>query len=706
MFEQAKWIESPCCRQEATPVFYKTFNVSDVADARLYICGLGFYVAKINGKPITQDVLTPALSAYDKTVYYNVYDVTTLLSDGENILEVTLGNGLYNVLEADAWQFEKAVWKGSPKMICELTVNDVIALVSDSSWLTYEGKTTYNSFRCGETFDSSKELLPPVNAVHAKNPYGVLKEQTAPPVRLYETVTPVKNDFNIYDFAKNMTGNVEITAEGNRGDEIVIVYSERVRDDGTLDRENISKHVYNERFATDKFFLSGDGVQTWHGDFSYHGFRYVKLYFPDTTHVKSIVGRNVSTRLKRAGDYKTNNENVNLIHSATINSTLTNFVHVPTDCPHREKNGWTADAMTSSFQTVLNFDIKDAYIHFLDVMTDCQKPSGVVPCIVPTSLWGYDFGSGVTWDSALFVIPYNLYKTSGNADILKRYYEPMKKYIAYLDTQHENDIFTKGLGDWCPPEGIKPVDDKAVLTCFAKGVYDIVAKIAGLFGDETSAEHAKKRSDAVKKAFCDKFLQSPIPSQTFYASLVFFDMVNDKAHYADLLKDEVEKADGHITAGIFGAYIVPVVLRDYGYADCALKAVTKKDYPGWIYMINKCSGSLGENWAGADSRNHHMFSSIDAFIFTTLTGAIFDFDSATNKTLTLRPYLSESINVFEAHTTVYGKKITVSRNKDMFSVTLPEDFSARLELFGKHELHPGKNIFKLTPEGNETEVLA
>ena len=694
MFENAKWIENPGCAGNCAPLFRKTLQLSEVKNAEIAVCGLGFYVLTINGQRVSDELLTPPFTAYDKHVLYQIYDITECLVPGENVIELICGNGWFNPQVPVVWGFEHVGWKAAPKVICQVTVNGACVLVSDSSWETTGSKTTFNSIRSGETYDAAMKVQNFHNAIIARGPGGVLVPQKMPPVKLQGSYIGKRIFSRIYDFGQSITGNVEITVQGSAGAMVKIRYSERIRSDGSLDREEVSAYVKSDRFAEDQYLLKGDGEETWHGDFSFHGFRYVKLLYPDTVKILSVKARDMHTDIAVAGDFSCNIDTINLLHKACVRALLTNYIHIPMDCPHREKNGWTADAMLSSFQALYNLDMKESYLKWLDDIVDTQRPNGAVCCIAPTCGWGYQWGSGATWDAALFVLPWNIYRFTGDISVISRYYPAMEAYLAFLETQSDNDIFTNGLGDWCPPEEAPPCDASMMVTCYAKHIFDLFAQMSALLGNEDQENYAKRRSEEIRKAFLQTFLKTHIPGQTFYAALVYFDMVEDKQWAADRLAESVKQAEGHICAGIFGAHMVPIVLRDYGYFDLAWDMVCKEEYPGWIYLMNQCHGTMGEQWRGNQSLDHHMFTSVDGFIQASLSGLCAEQCDPGFQTVRLKPYFPKGVGKFSFwHRTVLGI-LQITWDKNNYCVTVPEGIRGTLEINGDtHCLRTGENVF-------------
>lgn len=696
MLEKAKWIENRGCPNECAPIFRKYFMLQDAKEVEIAICGLGFYVLEVNGNRVTEDLLTPPFTTYDKSILYQVYDITDYVNQGENKIEVICGNGWYNQQESDGWDFDHAAWKATPKMICQVNAGGECILVSDTSWETAKSRYIFNSLRLGESYNATIDVQDFHGAQIARGPGGVLKRQTMPAVKLQGTYEGKEIFPRIYDFGQSITGNVEITVQGNRDDWVTILYSERLRGDGTVDREGIKQHVFSQRFAQDDYFLRGDDEETWHGEFAFHGFRYVELQHSPSTKIISVTARDMHTDLSVVGDYNCDNQNINQLHQASVRALLTNYVHVPMDCPHREKNGWTADAMLSSFQALYHLDLKEAYMKWLDDIVDCQRANGAIPCIAPTSLWGYGWGSGITWDATLFVLVWNLYQFTGDVTIVEKYYPAMKLYLGYLETQSDDDIFTIGLGDWCPPKECVPCDDRVLLTCYAKHVVDLFAQMSALLGYSENEAYAKRRSLEIKEAFGKEFIGKHAPCQTYYAALVYFDMVDDKQQAAEILADTVRQANGHVQAGIFGAHMIPLVLRDYGFFDLAWDMVCKEEYPGWLYLMNQCHGAMGEQWRGSQSLDHHMFTAVDGFIQGSLSGLYMERFEAGMTHICLKPYFPKGMNEFSFwHETEKGI-IQIRWDRQSYSVTVPEGITGTVELNQQtYPLQSGENTFAI-----------
>lgn len=705
--KNAKWIAAPGCSKEAAPVFKKEIFLDDVAkNAKIYISGLGFYVLKINGIRVEDDILQPAFSNYENKVYYNVYDISDYLKKGVNVVEVTLGNGWYNQIQKDAWGFEKAVWRKPPQLIAEIFTDGVLKCATDSTWLQKESATVYNSLRGGETYDASR-LNADGNwkpAAVVDGPMGILKEQKIKPIRIEKYIDPISviknSDYDyVYDFGINLSGNAEIYVEGESGLNVSVQYFERLLDGHNPDLHQISQYVGDGRFQRD-VYITGDENTPWHGEFSYHGFRYVRITFAPGAVIKSVKARFFHTVAEDMGSIKTDNAVISKIQSAIRQSTLSNLHHIPTDCPHREKNGWAADGYLSCGQALFNFDMENIYEKWLDDFVDCQKANGKIPCIAPTcGMFGYGWGSGPSWDAVLFVIPWRLYQFTGNIKYIKRYYEPMKKYIRYLDTITENGICKLGLGEWCAVESKGDhIPDEVVIEAAVYGIYKLYLKAAEAMEDTDEIEYAKKKSAEIKKAFILSYGDLKLENQLYWAGRLYFDLFDsreDRKAATDYLVRIVEKFDRHIYGGIFNAYILLKVLTDEGRFDIAYDVATRTDFPSWSDMIDRCGGTLGEEFYGGLSLNHHMFSPIGEWFYTAIAGINIDEAEPGFKNIIIKPHIPADIKNFAAWHKAPCGKTEVCIDPEKIRVKIPHGSTAVFK-YKEHDvrLNDGEYIFE------------
>ncbi len=695
-FRNAKWISSPGCPADTAPVFRRVFNWNG-GPAMLYITGVGFYDLRINGQAVTDELLNPAFTRYDKTVYYQTISLPNQLTQGENTIEVTLGNGWYNAQEKDGWLFHQAVWKQRPLMICALYAGENAVLVSDASWQWAESATVFNSLRCGETCDAriTPDFCHSVAVTPA--PGGELKPQTINPICVRRVINPVSaNDLGdavVYDF-RATAGNAEITVSGPAGAKVTLHYAERLTEDGHADQAESKQYVYTERFQQDEYILKGEGEETWHSLFGYNGFRYVQVTADAGVKLIRVAARQFHTDLPQAGGFTAADESISRIQAAVVQSVLTNFHHIPTDCPHREKNGWTGDACLSCRQALYNLDMRDAYTKWLDDIVDCQRPSGQIPCIAPTSAWGYSWGSGITWDAVLTVIPWEMYRAYGDESILRRYAGAIKAYLTFMETMMSDGVPAAGLGDWCPPKEAETMPEKALRICMAILVGQISEKMGRILGDEAFMQQGRAIVETCTAAFHRDYdgLAGKTHAQLYYAMRLYLGLTDDPAQDEAWLVESMAYANGRILGGIFTARYVPEALMQIGRFDLLWKGMTAKGYPGWDYMEQLCGGTLGEKFDGDASRNHHMYSCIGAWYYEAVAGII-PAEPGYGKIL-IAPHIPEDLPAFSAwHDTPHGR-IAVDYAEGKLTVTVPEHIPATLRWMGRETtLNGGTQVF-------------
>ena len=692
---RAKWIGNPRGATDVdhpvpAPCFRREIRLAgQVAQARAYVCGLGYHELTINGSKADDTVLRGAFTRYDVSALYDTYDLTAALQAAGDaaVFGVTLGNGWYNCFTPEVWDFRQAPWRHAPKLRLQVHIwyadgrEDVVT--SDTQWRVGEGEVRFDGLRNGETIDA-RHAIPGWDtpgfedaawprATLIRSPGGTLKSFQMPPMRVVRTLRPiavktVAAGTCVVDMGENLSGWARVTAQGPAGTEIVLRYSEKIHDDGTIDRSNIDIFVKGGEFQTDRFILAGTGApETFEPRFTYHGFRYVEVTgYPGVPTVNDFEGRVVHTDLPSRGRFACSDPVVNAIHQATLKATLTNWHGMPTDCPHREKNGWTGDAGLSAEQVLYNHDARTAYAKWLDDFLDAQRPSGQLPGIVPTGGWGFNWGSGPAWDSAMLHICWYLYLYDGDLAALRHQYAGMKQYVAFAEGMLDEGIANFGLGDWCPPVGgaedhkcPTPVTDTAYVAVDA----DIVAKAAALLGHSEDAERFAALATRIRTAFCRTFVDMETgevrsDSQTALSCALFQHMVPDtlRGRVFDRLVAQVEVADRHIDCGILGAKYVMHVLNDMGRADLAHAIAVNPTFPGWGNWIAKGATTLREMWNDESSQNHHMFSDIGAWFYRGLAGILPDPDAPGFRHTVFRPQPVPGMAWAEAaHVSPYGE---------------------------------------------------
>lgn len=716
---KAQWIAADTPKKyhdvPASPLFRKMFSLKKpVASARAYVCGLGFHEFHLNGRKVGDAVLHPAFTKYDTRVLYTVYDITKYLAQGDNAAGVVVGTGWYNHHAQDVWNLYAAPWRDECKALVQIEISfedgSKTTVLSDASWLCSTGPIVFDGLRNGEVYDAREEKngwneadydpedWGPVRI--ARHPGGVLRSQLMPPCRVKETIRPVsvkevRPGVWVYDMGRNIAGWARLTVSGPAGTTVVMRYAEKLGPDGDIDQSNICTLVKTDVFQTDMYILKGTGVETYEARFTYHGFQYVQVTgLPGGATTDMLEGRVAHTDLERIGSFDCSNELLNRIQRAAIASTVGNYHGMPTDCPHREKNGWTGDAQLSAEQVLYNFEPAAAYTKWMDDFADCQRPSGALPGIVPTGGWGYNWGAGPAWDSAYVLIPWYLYLYRGDLGILSRHYDGMKKYLGFLGGLATNHIIHFGLGDWCPPtSGAESHKSPAELTNTAYYYADtcIVAQVASLLGKKSDARRFDTLSNKIKAAARKRYYDKKKSrlaghSQTSIACFLYQNLVesDEREAFGAMLLDEVVACSNHVDCGILGAKYLLNMLTELGQADVAYRIVTQRDYPSWGFWIEQGATTLWETWDGKASRNHHAFSDISAWFYKTLAGILLDPERPGFKHVIVKPWPVGDLTYAAGETlTPYGRLRSAWRKENgrfVLEVSIPANSSATVHL--------------------------
>jgi len=649
---KARWISRTTDTQvQPAPLLRREFAVSGrVKSARAYICGLGYYELYMNGRRVGDHLLDPGYTRYDRRALYVTYDITENLQHGANAVGVILGTGWYNCHTEAVWDFHKAPWRAAPKLLLQIRIDYADGrselVVSDESWRTSTGPIVFDSIYGGESYDARLEKKNWARAGYdasgweavqlVEPPGGKLVAQMMPPIKVGATIRPVsvtepRPGTYIVDVGQNLAGMAELRVRGPAGTQVQMRYGERLFPDGTLDTRDIEQHIKKrgaaQPFQTDKYILKGGkSEEVYASRFTYHGFQYIEVTgFPGKPTTDSFRIRFIHSAVPKAGEFSCSNEMLNRIQRAAEWAFLSNFQGIPTDCPHREKNGWTGDAHLACEQAQLNFFPVSVHQKWMNDLADEQKPSGQLPGIVPTSGWGYTWGNGPAWDSAFLLIPYYQYVYYGDVENFRRNYEGMRRYVDYLTGRAQNGIVSIGLNDWAPWK----TQTQAGITDTAYYYVDarIVSLAAGLLGKKDDEEKYSRLAEQIKGDFNSKFFDPNTGlydngSQTALSCALCQGLAPDgqRDRVMSNLVAAVEKADGHMDAGILGTKYLLNALLENGRTDLAYRMVNQKDQPGWGWWLEQGATTLWEQWSGNESRNHIMFGDVSAWFYKALAG--------------------------------------------------------------------------------------
>lgn len=687
------------------PWLRKEFECGSFEKAVIRLCGLGFHELYINGKKADDRVLAPNTTIYDRHCAYIDYEVSHLLKPGRNAVAVLLGNGWYNCFNHD--NEERAPWRDWPKLRCDVLLDGKVVEKSDLTWKWHESALSFDSLRCGEVFDARKDL-PGVSEVgfddsdweqagRAMPPGGILVAEDEEPCRIVRVLEPVDrwelDPYRIvFDFGANIAGWCEIEVSGTEGSEITLLHGEKCRANGAVTVEEEKVIVRGGAFQTDRYILNGSEVERYQPRFTFHGFRYVEVNIKGDVSIRKITAKFIRTDFASLGKVQTSSETLNRLQDMTRRSYEGNFVMFPTDCPHREKNGWTGDAQLVCRTGCWNFKPQLGYRHYLRMLVDVQRTSGELPGFTPTAGWSFNWGNGPAYDCVLFEMPYQLWLFFNDTDVIREFYDPMRRYLDFCHDMEEPDgLIHFGLGDWCHSRYSAPQPAELIVTGYYFECAKRMAVFAALLGKDDEAKEYQALVERIRKNFLAAFHHADgsygIGVETALAAPLYFGLAGDDAEKtAALLADAVRAHDHKAHFGIMGAKFVPRMLAEYGYIDDAYKVITQPEMPGWGYWVKRNSTTLWETWNGKDSHNHIMFGDISAWMYEYLGGIVPTEAGAGFRSFRLKPMFPGEMDHFDvSYDSVAGRIASAwKRQGDAveYRFTVPEGSSAELILPG------------------------
>lgn len=699
------------------PYFRKEFRVARrIVRARAYITSAGPYELSLNGSRVGDHFLDPAYTTYNKRLLYTTYDVTSCLRTGDNAIGVVLGNSWYNHQAHAVWGFENAEWRRRPGFCMDLRIcyddGAVETVSTDGTWTTSTGPLVYNNIYTGEHYDFTLGHagwnLPGGGAgwepaVARDFPTRNIVAQAMPPIRATRDLAPVKvtrlSDTDcLFDFGQNMSGTATIRLQGPRGTKVVVRYGEKLLPNGHLDQANID-YFYrgdsiNDPFQGDVFILSGSQDE-FTNMFSYKGFRYaeVRSSQPLSWTSDALTAHFVHSDVQRVGTVSPASEMVTGLAHATDYSYLSNLMGYPTDCPQREKNGWTGDAHLACQTGLYSFDGIAVYEKWMADHRDTQR-GGLLPDIIPTDGWGFGERNLIDWSSTIVLIPWNLYLFYGDTRCLADCYQNMKDYVDFIDECNPSHVTSWGRGDWVPVKTQSNVE-------FTSSIYyytdvRLLSRVAAVLGHADDAARYAALAASIREAVNAKFLHCDTGlyadgTMTELSMPLYWGLVPDtmRQRVADALARNVRAHDGHIDCGILGTKVVLNALSENGYADLAYAMATKDTYPSWGYWLRRGQTTLTENWnidQGRDaSYNHIMYGEIGAWFYKGLAGIFPDDRQPGFAHVRLRPHFVRQEPHFGArHTSPYGEIVSEWRWKDAktveYTAVVPANSTATLTL--------------------------
>ncbi len=731
---QAEWI-GPGKRPENAefcPLLRKEFSINSITSARLYITARGLYDAEINGQHVGNDCLVPGWTDFNKRLQVLTYDVTDIVTSGENAIGIILGDGWYSGRISQRHKNEGPLYGDTPELMAQIEIQSadgsMKTVSTDASWTFNLGPIEASDIYDGETYNAEKEIADwskpgcssgewsPV--VVGEKGEEIFDAKCVEPVRriqelnALEVTDPEKGKY-VFDFGQNMVGWVRTRLELKSGQKITLRFGEMLQADGTLYTENL-----RDALCTDYYTAAGDGLVEWEPRFTFHGFRYAEVsgidYEPALDALTGIVLHN---DMEMTGSFECSHPLVNQLQSNIQWGQRGNFLEVPTDCPQRnERLGWTGDAQIFVRTASFNMDVAAFFEKWMRDLSDEQGPNGAVPSVIPSKSWAEDtHDAGPAWSDAAAICPWTIYKCYGDLKILEDNYETIKKYVEGLkershDLIRADELYVDwgGFGDWLSLDapgterrGGTPTD--LIGTAYFALDTRILADIARILGKNDEAEQYTKLARYITEAFQREFVtpngRVAQNNQTAYLLALGFDMLPDDHRPLAVrrLVNLIERANRHLKTGFVGTPLLCPVLSSVRRHDLAVDLLLQETYPSWLYTVLQGATTMWERWnsytiedgfgdVSMNSFNHYAYGSIGAWMVTTLAGLDTFEQSPGHKRLKFAPRMDARFEFVKAKLeTPYGLASSEWKIADgvvTYDVTVPPNTSAKMILPG------------------------
>lgn len=685
------------------PLFKRVFDC-DVTSATLNIAVVGLYKLYLNGKLLNRSFFAPYMSNPDQVVYTDTYVLDDVLQQKDNVLCVLLGNGFANCNDYEIWGNSNATYRQAPKLALEIVSDGQTVVQTDENFVVVDSPITFDDFRCGEHYDARLEIANVLTDVSTNGfdkvtlcqpPKGKLlpnKTQNIVCGDKRKAVSVVKSARGyVYDFGSNDTGVPVLTLNATSGQQIDMYFGEVLDGDG-VDLRNISFEATKPGYIQHDSYICKDGEQSYTPSFAWHGCRYCEVVGLSESQAtqEAIVFVPTHSDLPLTSSLSCDNAVVNKLVELTLRSDTSNFVFYPYDCPHREKNGWTADGALSAEQMLYCFDALPSFKQWLDMICITQRQDGALPGIVPTAGWGFEWGNGPAWDSVLVELTYQLYRFYGDKNIVVDAAASISKYFDYISSRLNDDgLVNIGLGDWVQTYTLwegqfeTPVEITDSLT-----MLDLAAKVISLFDSVgKNAENIRLFATNLKQSFRNKYVVDGkfVPTtQTAMAMALQTGVftAEEDSQVFDSLVAHIHGQGDHFRVGVVGYRYLFDTLVSHGQQDLCFKLITQSSFPSYGYIVEQGATSLWESFEEyyrdngkllrkdgvprIPSFNHHFWGGILAWFYKHI-GWI---NVVSAKEIEICPKVIDGVNSATATYSRLGNSVSVSWAKHNDTIDL------------------------------------
>ena len=719
----------------------RSFSCGEIAKARLYITSCGLYVAKLNGERVGNFVLAPGYTDYNKRIQYQTYDVTDMLKSGENVLTVDLADGWYRG-GVGAWGC-LSEYGYRTKFAAQLELTDAsgnkTTVCSDKNWAwSNDGPIRFADNKDGEIYDAN--FLPSYNGrvkiakykivPSASNNVPVIEHETFKP-----TVITTPSGKKVLDFGQNIAGYIAFELDGKKGQKISLHFGELIDNNGEFTQKNIQCERKGRATPLQQVvYILKDGVNKYKTTFAIFGFQYALIESDAEWNSEDFTAIAVYSDIARTGYFESSNELLNKFVESTVWSTKNNSADIPTDCPTRERHGWTGDAQIFLNTATYLFDYNTFFKKYLNDVYDWQKKNGKLPQIAPYG--GVDFfmavmNGSVGWSDIGVLGPYRIWKKYGDRQILVDYYEKMSLYAKFmikrigkpyltgiktgLKRKHKKNIVNCGqaFGEWAEPADVYPMDwfkDLAFThpeesTAYTVFVMEHMAEIAKELGKTDDEKKYQGYADRVRKGYqelrkVEKFTLDTDRQARLVRPLYMNLLDGEQTEYAKKrLVNAMENYGWRIGTGFLSTPLILYVLADIN-VEYAYKLLENEEMPGWLYMPKSGATTIWESWEGTQAQggiaslNHYSKGACVEWLFDSCCGI----KVAGENHFTIAPISGGTLTHAKAeYNSVYGS-ITSGWKRDngitVYEIEIPANCTATVIIDGIEQfIGAGKYTF-------------
>ena len=664
---KAKWIDpelphDPEQRQPAS-VLRSVFTAAKAETAILYITCHGLYEACLNGQRVSDFVLAPGTGDYARRLTVQACEVSDLLREGRNELTVTLGDGWYR---GSVGIDGLCNYYGSDlALLCQLEVDGKAVLCSDETWeASQSGPTRENDLQQGERYDARMEEIRDWHDVTVRD-FGYVNLAPTESVPILEQerfagkLLTMPNGGTVIDFSQNLAGYTELRVTAKAGQMITLWHGETLDENGNFTQKNFDPGDRNKNGIPQKItYICKDGLNIYKPAFTIFGFRYAKIETEIDLEDAEFTAVAVYSQMPQTGFFECGNADVNRLFQNSLWSMRSNFCDIPTDCPTRERAGWTGDAGVFAPTAVYLMDCLPVLRKWLGECRAAQGDDGLVQNIAPVNNKGGMISNmlqgSAGWGDACILVPWVLYEAYSDKTILEENYDMMCRWMRYCEKRAQKTrphnllnpyhkyLVDEGFhfGEWCQPdvengESMKKtmmLGAPEVATAYYYRSASVLAQIAGILGRPEDAEHYAAIAENAKKAYrytCTKNGAIRSDRQCEYVRPVAFGLLESEEVQAaaDELNRLVEKNNFHLNTGFLSTPDLCRVLADNGHAETAYKLLLQEDCPGWLYAVKKGATTIWETWDGVradgtvhDSLNHYSYGAVSGWLFSGVCG--------------------------------------------------------------------------------------